>query len=122
MSDQTRQNATQFEANPKMLKMLEAAISPDVEPNISAWAVAAGVDRSMWYRWQKIDGFIGWFNEEYRKSLEGVRTALVKVGLQKALAGDVQFWKVMMEKMGEIEGESKIIEIKCNIPQEWDDE
>lgn len=122
MSGRVQQNATQFKPTPKMFKMLEAAISPDVEPNISAWAEAAGVDRSMWYRWQKIDGFIGWFNEEYRKSLEGVRTALVKVGLQKALAGDVQFWKVMMEKMGEVEGESKIIEIRCNIPQGWNDE
>jgi len=95
------QKESKFKPNPKMQKLLEAAINPDVEANISAWCEAADVARSQWYRWGEIPGFMDWFNEEYKKALDGVRTALVKVGLQKALAGDFQFWKVMMEKTGE---------------------
>lgn len=95
------QKGTPFEPNPKMLKLLEAAINPEVEANISAWCDASGVSRSQWYRWQEVEGFPEWFNGEFRKALEGAKTALVKVGLQKALGGDFQFWRVMVEKLGE---------------------
>lgn len=96
-----KQKETVFDPNPNMLKVLEATINPEVEPTVSAWCAQAGVSRAQWYRWQKIAGFMEWFNSEYKKSLEGIRAALVKVGLQKALKGDFPFWKVMMEKTGE---------------------
>ncbi len=96
-----KQNETQFSPNPNMLKLLEAAINPEVEANISSWCEAAGVSRVQWYRWKEIRGFLDWFNSEYKKALDGIKVSLVKVGLQKALSGDFQFWKVMMEKIGE---------------------
>ena len=40
------------------------------------------------------EGILNWFNGEYHKALEGVRVALFKVGLQKALSGNFHFWKV----------------------------
>lgn len=104
-----KQKETRFEPSPKMLQVLEAAINSEVAPSISAWCKAAGVSRSQWYRWQGVEGFTSWFNGEFKKSLEGIRTALVKIGLQKALEGDFQFWKVMMEKTGEY-GESLRVE------------
>jgi len=107
--DMEEQNETGFKPSPKMLQILEAAINSEVGPSISAWCKEAGVSRSQWYRWQGVEGFISWFNGEFKKSLEGIRTALVKVGLQKALEGDFQFWKVMMEKTGEY-GESIRVE------------
>ncbi|MFH1726870.1 MAG: hypothetical protein ABIA04_00440 [Pseudomonadota bacterium] len=96
-----QQKDTQFKPTPNMLKLLEAAINPDVAPNFSAWCKESNVARSQWYRWQKQTGFLEWFNNEYSRSLEGARAALVKVGLQKALSGDFQFWKVMVEKLNE---------------------
>jgi hypothetical protein len=96
-----KQNETDFAPTCKMLKLLEAAVDSEVEPSISAWCKAAGVARSQWYRWHEEEGFLDWFNTEYRRSFEGIKAALIKVGLQKALAGDFQFWKVMMERAGE---------------------
>lgn len=95
------QKETAFEPSPKMLQVLEAAVNSEVEANISAWCKKAGVSRAQWYRWKEIPGFLGWFNDAYQRALEGARAALVKVGLQKAMGGDFQFWKVMMEKLGE---------------------
>lgn len=96
-----KQKETIFEPNPKMLLLLQTAIDPEVGPSISAWCKEAGVSRSQWYRWQQVDGFIDWFNDQYKKTLEGVRVALIKVGVQKALGGDFKFWQVMMEMMRE---------------------
>lgn len=95
------QNETDFEPNEKMLKVLNAALNPDTPAGIAAQCSAAGVSRATWYRWRVTPGFLDWFNDEYRKGLDGVRAALVKVGLQKALEGDFRFWRVMMEKLGE---------------------
>jgi hypothetical protein len=101
MTDELRQKETEFQPTPKMLKVLEAAINPEVDANISAWCTEAEVSRADWYRWQDIEGFDDWFHGEFTKAMKRVRSALVKKGYQKALDGDFQFWKVMMEKSGE---------------------
>ncbi len=96
-----QQKETDFKPTAAMMKVLNAAINPDVAPSISAWFEESGVSRSQWYRWQELPGFTQWFNDEYKKSFEGMRASLVKVGRQKAMEGDFQFWKVLMEKSGE---------------------
>ena len=43
-----KQKETQFEPNKKMQELLNAAVNPEVEANVSAWCEKAGVARVQW--------------------------------------------------------------------------
>jgi hypothetical protein len=95
------QNDTDFTPTPKMRALLDAAIDPAVPPTVSAMCRVARIERKSWYRWRELPGFLDWFNDACANAYDALRSALVKVGYQKAIEGDFAFWRVMMERCGE---------------------
>lgn len=88
-----------FKPTPHMEKWLDTAIQSETD-EISKIALASGMDRTNWWKWQKEPGFIEWFNEAWREKLRSHAFRLDVIGLNRAKRGDYNFWKDMMKRTG----------------------
>lgn len=79
------------------IKVLQAALSPETQPTISAWFREAGVGRENWYDWNKNPEFVSWWNEEWKKGMERLEPYLDKIGLIKAMK-DYRYFEAMQMK------------------------
>lgn len=58
------------------------------------------------YRWLRTPGFREWFAEEYTIQFRKQHWKLMSVGMKKALDGDIEFFKVMVESYEKIMGQA----------------
>lgn len=89
-----------FEPTPKMLSLLQAACDTRVNATITAWCKAANISPVSYYEWRKRDDFNTWFDGEMERWTNSMLSSLRKVGIIKALSGDYQFWRDMVEMVG----------------------
>ena len=92
--NKTEQN---FKPTEEMLKVLEAFADMELKPTVSARMEKAGVGRTMWYEWLKIDGFMDWWDTETNKIVQSNIGELRKIGYMKS-ASDFRYWEAMMTK------------------------
>jgi hypothetical protein len=88
-----------FKPTPGMIVWLDTAVQlqTDVITDISQ---ACEISRTAWYDWLKQEGFIEWFNEEWKKKLRSHAFRLDVIGLNRAKRGDYNFWKDMQRRVG----------------------
>lgn len=86
-----------FSPSPKMLDFLEAYCEPGLKKSIKSICEKAGVSRTIYYEWINTDGFEDWLHDEYAKSRRRARPMLIDAQTSRALEGDTQAYKAVMQ-------------------------
>lgn len=81
-------------------KWLDTAIQLE-SSEIKAISEACGIDRTVWYDWLKVPGFIEWHNAEWEKRLQGHSWKLDVYGFNQAKR-DTKALELMMKRTGKI--------------------
>lgn len=96
MSDEL--NVAQFKPTPTMEKWLDTHIELKTDEIIDI-AEKSNINRSSWYKWKQIPGFMDWYLNTYEKRVKEWRPYLDAVGLRKAKS-DYNYWKDMQKIAG----------------------
>lgn len=67
--------------------------------SINDIAKAGGYDRSNWYKWLDVAGFVDWWDSQWQKYLRTSRFKLDMIGFKQS-EKDYRFWKDMMNRTG----------------------
>lgn len=102
-TDTSLQNPTEkviFKPTGAMQKWLDKAVEL-MSVNKSEISKACGVDRSTWYDWLDVPGFLDWYTAEYKRRRQVILPELDAIGMKQARRGDFNFWKEMNRKAGD---------------------
>lgn len=94
-----KKSNTDFTPTEKMKVLLEATLSLEVKPTITAWCTLAKISRKTYYQWYKNPRFVQWFEKEREKQVMRFRPFLDQVGLMQA-AKNYNYWRDMQMKIG----------------------
>lgn len=90
-----------FAPTPHMKVWLETAmqLETDSPTDISD---KSGIDRTNWYKWIDLTGFIEWFNAEWDRKLKGHAWRLDVIGMKNGKR-DFNYWKSMQQRVGNLQ-------------------
>lgn len=95
-------DVAQFKPTPAMMIWLTAAIRTESDsPSEIAEACDPKIDRTNWYKWLDIPGFIDWYNGEWSKKLRSIAPKLDMIGLKNAKK-DHKYWQDMQKRVGNL--------------------
>lgn len=95
-------DVVQFVPTPHMLVWLDTAIRTEAEsPTEIAAACEPKVDRTNWYKWLELPGFIEWYRGEWDRRLRAHGPRLDVIGLKNARR-DHKFWESMQKRVGNL--------------------
>jgi len=103
-----------FKPSANQEKWLDTAIQMETD-EIKAISEACGIDRTVWYDWLKVEGFIEWFNAEWDKRLKGHAWKLDAIGLKNSKR-DFNYWKAMQQRAGKLQDDKGNVNVQVNIP------
>lgn len=90
-----------FEPTKGMIKWFEAAIELGHTASITSIAEKSELDRSNWYQWLEMPGFVEWWDSQWQQFLKLNRWKLDAIGMKQA-ERNYDYWKTMMERTGNI--------------------
>jgi len=104
-----------FTPTPHMIVWLDTAmqLETDSPTDISE---KSGIDRTNWYKWLDLKGFIEWFNAEWDRKLKGHAWRLDVIGMKNGKR-DFNYWKSMQQRVGNLQdkqGPSIAIQFNSN--------
>lgn len=90
-----------FSPTPHMIVWLDTAmqLETDSPTDISD---KSGIDRTNWYKWLDLVGFIQWFNAEWDRRLKGHAWRLDVIGMKNGKR-DFNYWKSMQQRVGNLQ-------------------
>ena len=98
-----------FTPTPHMEKWLVTAIQSETD-EITTIARESGMDKSSWYKWLDLPGFIEWFEAEWNRKLLGSGWKLDAIGLKQAKR-DHRYWESMQKRMGRLQEKNTNIQV-----------
>ena len=87
----------QFKPTEQMIKLVEARLSPEIAPTITAECKYAGISRQTYYNWFDNEEFVNWYSREFEKGMGKMMSWLDKVGLMKSTK-DFRYWEALQMK------------------------
>jgi hypothetical protein len=91
-----------FTPTPVMMIWLNTAIQTESEsPTEIAEHCEPKVDRTNWYKWLDIPGFLDWYTAEWNRKLRAHAPRLDIIGLKNARK-DFKYWESMQHRVGNL--------------------
>src|SRR3990167_1318081 len=90
-----------FNARRLMKAWLATSFELGYGASITSIAQTIKADPSNWYKWLDKDGFVEWWDSQWKKELLRRRWKLDAIGMKKA-EKSYRFWKDMMNRTGNI--------------------
>ncbi len=98
----TQQKATEkFNPSSAMVKWFETALELGYTASISSVAEKAKLDRTNWYRWLPMPGFVDWWDSQWQQYLKVHRWKLDAMGIKQA-ERNYDYWHDMMIRVGNL--------------------
>ena len=88
-----------FKPTQEMERVYLAYCDMEVKPTIKARMEEAHVERTKWYDWLKIDGFLEWWHEQTEAFMERSLSELNKIAYMKA-GSDFRYMELLQMKYG----------------------
>lgn len=107
--------ATKFIPTPFMDKWIDFALRLQTD-DISKIANECGIDRTNWYKWQKVPGFIDWYTATWNHRLRTVGAQLDMIGIMNSKK-DYRYWEAMQRRVGNLQQNNNTnVAVQINTP------
>lgn len=111
INDQTKDltEIKEFKPSPGMQLWLERSIELETD-SITDIAEACKMSRQSWYEFQKVPGFVEWYDAEWTRRLQGYGWKLDVYGMKNAKK-DVKYWELMQKRLGRLQEKNTNVQV-----------
>jgi hypothetical protein len=118
MSDLAKQNPTEIENDftptKGMIKWFETTLELGHTASISEVARQAELQRSNWYQWVLIPGFVEWWDNQWQQYFKENRWRLKAIGLKQS-ERNYDYWHDMMVNSGQLNEKSPSVQVNTQV-------
>lgn len=102
----------QFIPSESQINWLEAALSSESEKIIDI-AKDCGMERSIWYKWNRDEGFRAWYIAEWNKRVKIMGVELDRIGFRNSKR-DYKYWEAMQRRVGNLTTDNNGAAVQIN--------